>query len=454
MKRITLLLSRLYEGRKKRNNAPRQIVMSFALVILAGALLLMLPISSISGERTSFLDALFTATSATCVTGLVVADTGAYFSLFGQGVILALIQIGGLGFMTILVIVAMRGRKMNMRSRLVVAQTLSIDSMSDISNVTARVFRLTFAAEGIGALILAARFVPQFGIKGIWYGVFHSVSAFCNAGFDIFGRGDSLCAYNADPIVMLTVCALVILGGIGFLVIEDIRSKRSLKKLALYSVLVLGITLILLVSGMVLFWIFESCNPNTIGNMPLWQQGLNSFFQSVTCRTAGFDSIGQAALTEQSKLVSVLLMMVGGASGSTAGGVKVVTVGVVALTLITSLKSRENVIVRGRHIPHRAVHDAMMLVVLWFTLVMSAALFVSFIGGFSLIDSLYEVTSAYGTAGLSVGLTAEAESSVRILLIIYMFFGRVGVMTISVIFITRSGKREKVNYPEGRVIIG
>lgn len=444
-----------FKFRKKRINAPRQIVISFAVVILIGALLLMCPFSSRSGQVTPFITALFTATSATCVTGLVIEETGAYFSVVGQAIILILIQIGGLGFMTIFSItIARMRRKMSTQNRMILSQSLSLDSGDDIRDVAGNLIKLVAFIEGIGAAILMLRFLPAYGLKGIWYAVFHSVSAFCNAGFDILGNGDSVMKLNNDVIVMLTLSFLVIFGGIGFLVFEDILRKKSFKKLTIYSRLVLLITAVLVIGGAAIFFLLEQGNSATMGNMPIWQKCLNSFFQSVTCRTAGFDSIGQAAMTDESKLVSVLLMMVGGASGSTAGGIKAVTIGVIVLAVISALKNRENIVIWGRSIPHSAVKNAMLLLAIWFILVMCASVYVSFSTSAELIDSLFEVSSAYGTAGLSVGVTAESDVFVRILLIIYMFFGRVGVTTISFMLITRSRTKDKIRYPEARIIIG
>lgn len=444
-----------FKFRKKRINAPRQIVISFAVVILIGALLLMCPFSSRSGQVTPFITALFTATSATCVTGLVIEETGAYFSVVGQAIILILIQIGGLGFMTIFSItIARMRRKMSTQNRMILSQSLSLDSGDDIRDVAGNLIKLVAFIEGIGAAILMLRFLPAYGLKGIWYAVFHSVSAFCNAGFDILGNGDSVMKLNNDVIVMLTLSFLVIFGGIGFLVFEDILRKKSFKKLTIYSRLVLLITAVLVIGGAAIFFLLEQGNSATMGNMPIWQKCLNSFFQSVTCRTAGFDSIGQAAMTDESKLVSVLLMMVGGASGSTAGGIKAVTIGVIVLAVISALKNRENIVIWGRSIPHSAVKNAMLLLAIWFILVMCASVYVSFSTSAELIDSLFEVGSAYGTAGLSVGVTAESDVFVRILLIIYMFFGRVGVTTISFMLITRSRTKDKIRYPEARIIIG
>lgn len=450
-----MLLTRFLTMRKKRINAPRMVVQSFVAVILIGTLLLMCPFSSRDGQFTPFLSALFTATSATCVTGLVVEETGAYFSFAGQLIIIILIQIGGLGFMTMLSIAVMQVRKkMNMRNRMILSQSLSLDSATEVRIVAGSLLKLVAVIEGIGAAILSLRFVPIYGLKGIWYGIFHSISAFCNAGFDILGKGDSLVGFNNDPIVILTASFLIISGGIGFLVFDDIKRKKDFKRLSIYSKLVLIITAFLLIGGTILFFILEGSNKKTMADMPFWQQLMNSFFQAVTCRTAGFDSIGQATMTDESKLVSVILMMIGGASGSTAGGLKVVTIGIVVLAVFTSLKSREKIVVWGRSIPQSSVNNAMTLLALWFILVMCASVYVSFNTSAELIDSLFEVTSAYGTAGLSVGVTAEASSGVRVLLIIYMFFGRVGVTTISLMFISQSYAKDKIQYPEGRVIIG
>lgn len=454
MKKTVLLIFERISERKKRSTPSKNIVLSFAAVIVIGACLLMLPVSSANREVTPFLTALFTATSATCVTGLIIEETGLYFSLFGQFVILALIQIGGLGFITILATALLRAsKKMNLRNRIVVAQSFGIDYMDDVTIVAGYVMKLTFAVEGIAAAVLSLRFIPRFGVfRGIWYGVFHSVSAFCNAGFDVFGQKNSLIGFNNDPIVMLVISLLIIIGGLGFLVWVEVLNKKSLKKMSTYSRLVIMITAILLILGTVLFFILE--RKNVLENMPLWQQLLNSFFQSVTCRTAGFDSLGQTLLTEQSKLVSVILMLIGGASGSTAGGVKVATIGVVVMAIMTSLRGKNSVVFSGRKISERSVNNAAMLLGLWALLVIGATLFISVTDRIGLIDTLYEVTSAYGTVGLSVGVTAVSSAITKLILIAYMFFGRVGVMTISVMFIARQSTKERVKYPEARIVIG
>ena len=451
MKRIIEFFA---NGRKKIN-APRRIVLSFVAVILTGALLLMLPISSVKGEILPFIDALFTATSAACVTGLIVRETGEYFTLFGQVVIIALIQVGGLGIMTIIAIAVSRANKrINMRDSIMVSSSLGVESAEDTRYLARHLLGFVAGVEGLGAIILACCFVPQYGIKGIWYGIFHSISAFCNAGFDLLATGNSLKEINGNYVVLITIALLIIIGGIGFLVAKDITIKKSLKKLTVYSKLVLVVTLSLIIGGAVAFLIFEHANAGTMGDLNWGEKILNSFFQSVTCRTAGFDSIGQSAMTEQSKLVSVLLMMAGGASGSTAGGIKVATLGIIVVAVITSLRSRSRHILWGREIGHEAVNAALVLLVLWFMLVMLASLAVSFETSASLIDSLFEVASAYGTVGLTSGVTAKAGTIVKILLIVYMFFGRVGLATISVLFVTHGKAADRIRYPRARVMIG
>ena len=436
-------------------NPSRSIVMGFAALILIGAILLMLPVSSKDRTVTPFLTAIFTSTSATCATGLTLVDTGAYYSIFGQAVIIVLIQIGGLGFMTILTLAFLASRRnIGMRNRMLMAQTLGLDSMSGVVKTAKHVLIAAGIFEFIGAVLLSVRFVPEYGAKGIWYGIFHSVSAFCNAGFDILGKGDSIYSYRYDTLVMLTLSELIIIGGTGFIVWEDIYRKRSLKRLSVYSKLVLIITAVLIVIGTAGFFAFEKGNSLTIGEDGTLSKLLSAYFQSVTCRTAGFDAIGQANLTEHSKLLSIILMMIGGASGSTAGGVKVVSVGVVALTIISVLREHRDVVVMGRTIGRTNVNYALSLIIAWLCLVIGAGMFESLLDSKPLMDAVYETASAYGTVGLSVGITGEASLITRLLLMLYMFFGRVGIMTISVTFMTRTHKNGELEYPETNVMIG
>lgn len=441
---------------KKRINPARRIALGFAFLILAGALLLMLPVSSRSGERTSFLTALFTATSATCVTGLSLVNTGEYFSVFGQAVLFLLIQTGGLGFMFVLCFGFLLSKKrIGLRNRMLIAQSVGTESLEGIVMLAKRVLSITGIVEGIGAIILSVRFVPRFGVvKGIWFGIFHSVSAFCNAGFDLIGDAQSMLSYRNDPVVLITLALLVIIGGLGFIVWDELINKRKWNKLSMYSRVVLTATVILITLGTAVFFVFEYNNSATIGNESVMQKLLSSFFQSVTTRTAGFDAIGQNNLTEQSKLAGIILMMIGGASGSTAGGVKVGTAALVLISVYAVLRTHREVVICGRRIAYTTVIHAMALLVMWFVLTIAGAAIVSAIDRQSALNSVYEAASAYSTVGLTVGVTETASVFTKLLFIVYMFFGRVGIMTISVLFMARSAKSQDIRYPDGDFMIG
>lgn len=416
----------------------------------------MLPVSSRTGETTPFLTALFTATSATCVTGLSLVNTGAYFTFFGQAVLLFLIQLGGLGFMTILCLVFLvSNRHIGLRNRMLIAQSMGTESLEGIVKLVKHVLIITFSVETLGAALLSVRFIPELGLlRGIWYSIFHSVSAFCNAGFDIIGDGQSVVSYSRDPLVLLTLAFLVIIGGLGFIVWEDILKKKSFRKLSMYSKTVMLATVFLLVIGTVLYFVMEYDNPLTMGDEELGYKLLTSFFQSVTTRTAGFASVSQNDFTDLSKVWGIVLMMIGGASGSTAGGVKVGTVALIFLALKSVLRSKSDVVAYGKRIGHSIILHAMSLLIMWFILTLAGSMLVAAADSQPIINSAYEVASAYSTVGLSVGICDTASVFTKILLIIYMFFGRVGIMTISVMFMTRSGKSETVKYPEGNFIVG
>lgn len=441
---------------RKKINTARRISLGFALLILLGALLLMLPISSKERIVTPFLTALFTTTSATCVTGLTLVNVGAYFSLFGQVVILFLIQLGGLGFMTILCIVfIVSNRQIGLRNRMLIAQTMGTESLEGIIKLTKHVLYITGIIELLGAIVLSIRFIPKYGfLKGMWFSIFHSVSAFCNAGFDIIGDGKSMLSYRHDTLVLCTLAILVVVGGLGFIVWEDIIRKKSWKRLEVYSKVIIFAQIFFIVIGTIVYFILEYGNINTIGSENITQKILASFFQSVTTRTAGFDAIMQNNLTDLSKAWGAVLMMIGGASGSTAGGVKLGTIVLVIMTLISVLRERADVVIHGRRIAHSTILHAMALLVLWLVLVISGSMLISCIDNQNLINSIYEVASAYSTVGLSVGISGSASVFTKILLIVYMFFGRVGIMTISVVFMTRVRKNNDVRYPECNFIIG
>ena len=437
----------------------RLIVLVFLFIILLGAGLLCLPAASRSGEPTPFLTSLFTATSATCVTGLIRVDTGTHWSMFGQTVILILIQVGGLGFMTIacLFFFALR-RKIGLRQRMVIAQALGSDTYSGIVSLVRNILRGTAAVEGVGALILFFRFLPEFGFgRALWYGVFHSVSAFCNAGFDVLAdvdAGGSLCRYATDPVVNFTIMALIIIGGLGFAVWGDIRHHRRFSRLSVYSRLVVIITTVLIFGGAGVFAALEWNNPNTIGELTAPQKLMAALFQSVTLRTAGFATFDQNALSDVSKAASDLLMLVGGSSGSTAGGVKTATVGVILLSAWSTARGRTSVHVMKRRIPRQAVENASALFILVLLLSGLGAAFLSIADHVSLENALYETISALCTVGLTTGITSSLGTASQIILIVLMFFGRLGIMTISVGFMAANRAEERVSYAETKIMIG
>ena len=447
-------------GRPFRAMKPgRLIVLVFLGMILLGAGLLCLPAASGSGQPTDFLTSLFTATSATCVTGLIRVDTGTHWSMFGQAVILILIQVGGLGFMTIacLFFFALR-RKIGLRQRMVIAQALGSDSYSGLVSLVRTILRGTAAVEGAGALILFFRFLPEFGVgRALWYGVFHSVSAFCNAGFDVLADvdvGGSLCRYVSDPVVNLTIMALIVIGGLGFAVWGDIRHNRRFSRMQVYTRLVILITLVLIFGGAGIIAALEWNNPGTIGGMTVPQKLLAVLFQSVTLRTAGFASFDQNALRDVTKAFCDMLMLVGGSSGSTAGGVKTVSVGVILLATWSTARGRSDVRVMRRTIPQRAVSSALALFILVLAISMFGALFLCVTDGVSLENAVYETISALCTVGLTTGITPALSAASQIILIVLMFFGRLGIMTISVGFMAADPAEDRVKYAETKIMIG
>lgn len=445
--------------RLKNLNATQIVAMTFALIILIGALLLMLPAASRSGVSCGFHPALFTATSATCVTGLVLYDTWSQWSGFGQTVIICLIQIGGLGFMSIAtMVVFLLRRKVGLKQRLIMAQALSLNDMNGVVGLQKWVIVGSLSIEALGALILTLRFLPEYGFTtALKWGVFHSISAFCNAGFDIFGSispGMSLVEFNSDPVVLLTIGALIVIGGLGFLVWEEVATVRRFKKMSVYTRLVLVTTLALLVVGTVCFAVLEWNNPATIGNMPWWDKLLNSFFQSVTTRTAGFAAVDQAALSEAGKGATIALMLVGGSSGSTAGGVKTVTMMVLLLFIWARARGKSSVCVYRRTIPSNQVMNAMTIVAILVGLSVFGGVFISATSPVSFTDGLYESVSALATVGLTAGVTTKLSVAAQILMIIYMYFGRVGVLTISLGFLMGSEAEERFRYAQTDLLIG
>lgn len=440
-------------------NPTRIIALSFAGIILLGTLLLMLPVSSRSGTSCPPLTALFTATSATCVTGLVMADTWSHWSAFGQVVIILLIEIGGLGFMSAAsAVIFLFRRKIGLRQRMIMAQAISVDDMQSVVKLQKWVILGSLLIQACGALILFCRFLPEYGpARAAAWGAFHAISAFCNAGFDIFGSigpGQSVAMFNGDPVVLLTLSGLVILGGLGFLVWEEVIRVKRFRKFSVYTKLVLIGTSVLLISAMALFLLIEWKNPETLGKMPWWQKLLNSFFQSVTLRTAGFASFDQAGLTEGGKAVSIIYMLIGGSSGSTAGGAKTVTFMVLLLFVGTRLRGRTAVTVYKHSILPEKVMDAMMIISVMVGLSLVGAIVISTTSPVTFTDGLYEAVSALATVGLTAGATTSLSLPAQLLVILFMYFGRVGILTISLGFLMGDRAEERFRYAHTNLLIG
>lgn len=456
----TRLLALEMKRRGKPVTATKVIAVAFAGIILCGALLLTLPAASRSGVSCGFLPAMFTATSATCVTGLVLFDTWTQWSGFGQTVILCLIELGGLGFMSAatLVIFLLR-RRIGLKQRLVIAQALSVNEIDGVVRLQKLVLAGSLSIQGIGALILTIRFLPQYGLsRAVRWGIFHAVSAFCNAGFDIFGvlsPGSSLAVFQSDPWVLLTLAFLVILGGLGFLVWEEVAEKKGkFRRCSVYTKLVLLATLVLLLAGWVLTCLLEWNNPGTLGPMSVGDKLLNGFFQSVTLRTAGFASFDQGKLTDGGKAVAMVLMLIGGSSGSTAGGMKTVTFLTMLLFLRARARGRSAVCVFRRTIPNSQVTDAMTIATVMTMLSILGGIFICTTSPVGFTDALYEAVSALGTVGLTAGATGRLSIASQLLVILYMYFGRVGVLTISLGFLMGNRAEERFQYAQTNLLIG
>ena len=450
-------LLKLFLKRRKVNLSPtRVIALVFVAIILAGTCLLMLPVSSRSGESQSFLDALLTATSATCVTGLIPFDTGSGWSTFGHVVILCMIELGGLGFMSAAsLFVFLLRRKVGLRQRMVMAQALSLNDMEGVVNLQKWVLGGSLSIQLVGAVVLMLRFLPQYGWgKAAWYGVFHSVSAFCNAGFDIFGTGNSLLEQNTDPVVLITLMVLITVAGLGFFVWEELARVRKFRNFSVYTKLVLIATGALTLGGAVLFMILEWNNPGTFGNMSSGDKVLNAFFQSVTLRTAGFAAVDQAALTPAGKGLSLILMLIGGSSGSTAGGLKTVTFIVLLLFIWTRIRGKNTVTVFRRTIPEEKVMDAMTIAFIMIILAILGAILICGTSPVEFTDALFETVSALATVGVTAGVTASLSIAARILIVIFMYFGRVGVLTISLGFLMGDKAEDRIRYANTNLLIG
>ena len=433
------------------------IALGFLSIIIIGTLLLMLPFASKDGHSAGLVNALFTATSATCVTGLVVFDTFAHWTVFGQVVILILIQVGGLGFVTLgMFLSLLLKRKIGLSEREMLHESVSAMSVSGMVKLTKEIIVGTICIEGIGAIILSLRFIKDFGIgRGIYYGIFHSISAFCNAGFDLIGiksEYSSFTSYVGDPVVNITIIALIIIGGIGFLVWDDIlKHKLEFKKYMLHTKLVLVSTAALIIGGTILFFIFEYSN--TLEGMPVGTKILVSLFSSVTPRTAGFNTIDTGMLSDSSKLLTMLLMFIGGSPGSTAGGIKTTTALVIFLTLVSSLRKETGTNVFSRRIELEAIRKATMVFFLSILMVITASLIICSVQNLALTDVLFESFSAMGTVGMTTGITRELNTISRIVIILLMYSGRIGSLTFALSF---GDKRiaKQIVMPSERINIG
>lgn len=444
---------------RKHLNPTRMIALGFALIILAGACLLHLPISSKTGEWTPWITCLFTATSATCVTGLAQVDTFLHWNLFGQVVILALIQLGGLGFISLMTLVSLAlRRRIGLSQRMIMASALNLSNTAGVVRVVRHALIGTCILETLGAIVLAIRFIPVFGLgRGLWFGVFHAVSAFCNAGFDLLGGYtgpfSSLAGFQSDPLVLGVIMTLIVVGGLGFFVWEDLLRCKRWKYFSLYTKLVLALTGALILSGCLAILWFEWDNPATLGGMSTGEKILNALFQSVTLRTAGYATLDQAGLTDNSTVIGILFMLVGGSSGSTAGGIKTVTAGVLLLSLWESLQGREQVIFRGRTIPARRVLDAMTLTLSILMLLVVGTMALSLLDQVPFLSGVYEIASALGTVGLSRGVTTTLGTASSLIVILFMYVGRIGILAFSIAFVTRRAE-SKLKYPDVDIMIG
>ncbi len=443
--------------------APQLILLAFFSLIIIGSLLLWLPISSADGRSVSFTDAFFTSATSVCVTGLVTLPTVSAWSVFGKIVILFLIQIGGLGVITVMAeLMILVHRKIGIADRMLIQDSFNLNTMSGIVKFTKKVVFGTLAVESVGALLYMTVFVPDFGIKGVWYSVFNSVSAFCNAGIDIISE-NSLCGYALNPIINIVTCLLIILGGIGYIVWWDVvrvikkRTKQRIKlwsSLTLHSKIALFTTAVLIVTGTVCFYIFEYGNPETMKGLPVWDKILLSLFQSVTTRTAGFATVPQQNLTVPSSILSLLLMFIGGSPVGTAGGIKTVTFAVLAASAVSVIKNKNDVNMFGRRISISAVRKASAVAAVSFIIAFISSLLLSCVTSAPALDIFYETVSATATVGLSRNLTSSLNTAGKLIIAFTMYLGRVGPISLALAITGKTKNENIVKNPFEEISIG
>lgn len=433
-------------------NPPMVLSLGFAILIIAGGLLLSLPFFTKSGQATPLVDSLFVAASASCVTGLTPVNTLEHWNTYGHILIIILIQIGGLGVMSLASIIPLiLGKKIGMKSRQILKEQLNVESLEGMIVLFKYVLAFTFGTEVLGAILLSIKFVPLYGAgKGVWYAVFHSISAFCNAGFDILG--DSIFPFRDDLLINLTLCALVIVGGLGFVVTSELFRRRSFKKLSTHSKLVLMVTAILLVLGTVMFLFLEN-EDGVLQYETLKGSILESFFQSVVARTAGFYSVDLSKIKDSTALMLMGLMFVGGSPGSTAGGIKTTTLGVLVLSTHAVVRGESEPVVFGRHIGTETVRKALAIFLVSIVIILSVSFMLAITESAPLVDILYETVSALATVGASKGITPHLTDAGKNLITLCMYLGRIGPMTMAFAFGMKA-KKSLIRYPESFISIG
>lgn len=458
---ITSVLE-FFKSRLKKGISPtRLIVMSFFMVIVVGALLLMLPISTKDGSIGA-VDAFFTATSATCVTGLIVFDTFTKFTRFGQIVILMLIQVGGLGLITLASFLNIAvGKRLGFKGMRIACESVGSMDISRVGQFLTFVVKVALIAEAIGAILLGFVLVPMFGPEGMFMSVFVAISAFCNAGFDVFGfmgQFTSLTTFASNPFILFVVGSLIVCGGLGFIVWYDLLASIKTKRLQMHTKLVLTVTALLIVLGTVCFALLEWNRPESLGGMSVFDKISNSLFQSVTCRTAGFNSVNLSTLGNMTKLMMVMLMFIGAAPGGTGGGIKITTLSVIIVAVMSVIAGKNDATIRGRRIDQKTVYKSLAIFMLSAVAVMTSAMIIFFNSGPEIneINSVFEATSAFATVGLSVGATAMMNATAKIVTMITMFLGRVGPISLAITLSAKSedAAQKRAVLPETKIIVG
>ncbi|MDD5899952.1 MAG: TrkH family potassium uptake protein [Lachnospiraceae bacterium] len=453
------------EKKKVRFTTTRMIMLGFFIGALAGTALLSLPIASADGKPANFLDALFVATSAICVTGLSTVVTAAQWSLFGQIVILFLIQFGGLGIVTVMTsMLLLFRRRISLSERLLIQEAYNLDTLGGLVRITKSIVKGAMIVEGIGAVFFFFCFVGEYGPRAVWYAIFHSVSAFCNAGLDLVGDSGFVAFQTNLPVNLITM-ALIVVGGIGFPVWWDVLGKvkrirekeipagQLWRRLSLHTKLAVTMTVTLIVSGAVLYFLFEYNNPDSMGNLSMGEKIMASFFQSVTTRTAGFQTIPQENLTQASGFLTLIFMVIGGSPSSTAGGIKTVTFFVLTLSVISLIRGKKDLEVFGRRLPEFYVRKASAIFSVSFCCMIAATLLLCATQGWTVMEALYEAGSALATVGLSCGKTGDLNPVGKVIITCCMYLGRIGPITLA-LSLQSSGKRNNRELPEGRVLIG